>query len=64
MIERAPILDREKYDQNATDKDLEKTGHFDPRYMAARSLVWTIIKGCIGTNNKLIVKGICIGLTL
>ena len=21
--------------------------------MAARSLVWTVIKGCIGTNNKL-----------
>ena len=53
MIERAPILDREKYDRNATDKDLEKTGPFDPRYMAACSLVWTVIKGCIGTNNKL-----------
>ena len=53
MIERAPILDREKYDRNATDTDLEKTGPFDPRYMAARSLVWTVIKGCIGTNNKL-----------
>ena len=23
-----------------------------PRYMAARSLVWTVIKGCIGNNNK------------
>ena len=23
------------------------------RYMAARSLVWTVIKRCIGTNNKL-----------
>ena len=53
MIERAPILDREKYDRNATDKDLEKTGPLDPRYMAAHSLVWTVIKGCIGTNNKL-----------
>ena len=53
MIERAPILDRKEYDQNATDKDLEKTGPFDPRYMADRSLVWTVIKGCIGTNNKL-----------
>ena len=53
MIERAPILDRETLDRNAMDKELEKTGPFDPRYMAARSLVWTIIKGCIGTNNKL-----------
>ena len=32
---------------------MEKTGPFDPRYRAAHSLVWTIIKGCIGTNNKL-----------
>ena len=53
MIERAPILDRKKYDRNATDTDLEKTGLFDPRYMAACSIVWTVIKGCIGTNNKL-----------
>ena len=53
MIERAPILDRKEYDRHATDKNLEKTGPFDPRYMAACSLVWTIIKGCIGTNNKL-----------
>ena len=53
MIERAPILDRKKYDRNATDTDLEKTRPFDPHYMAARSLVWTVIKGCIGTNNKL-----------
>ena len=53
MIERAPILDRKKYDQNATDTDLEKTGTFDPRYLAACSLVWTVIKGFIGTNNKL-----------
>ena len=53
MIERAPILDRKTYDQNATDKALEKTGHFDPQYLAARSLVWNVIKGCIGTNNKL-----------
>ena len=52
MIERAPILERKEYDQNATDKNLEKTGPFDPRYRAARSLVCTIIKGCIGTNNK------------
>ena len=28
-------------------------GLFDPRYLAARSLVWTVIKGCIGSNNKL-----------
>ena len=53
MIERAPILDSKKYDRNATDTYLEKTGPFEPRYMAARSLVWTVIKGCIGTNNKL-----------
>ena len=53
MIERVPILDRKEYDQNATDKNLEKTGPFDLRYRADRSLVWTIIKGCIGTNNKL-----------
>ena len=39
MIERAPILDREEYNRNATDKNLEKTGPFDPRYMATRSLV-------------------------
>ena len=53
MIDRAPILDRKTYDQDATDKVLEKTGPFDPRYLAARSLVWTVIKGCIGSNNKL-----------
>ena len=53
MIKRAPILDRKEYDWNATDKSLEKTGPFDPRYRAARSLVWKIIKGCIVTNNKL-----------
>ena len=32
---------------------MEKTGPFDPSYLAASSLVWTVIKGCIGTNNKL-----------
>ena len=53
MIERAPVLGRKKYDQNATDMALEKTGPFDPCYLAARSLLWTVIKGCIGTNNKL-----------
>ena len=53
MIERAPILDRKEYDRTATDDYLEKTGPFDPRYRAARSLVWTIVKGCIETNNKL-----------
>ena len=56
MIERAPILDRKKYDRNATDTDLEKTGPFEPRYMAARSLVCTVIKGCIGTNNKVNIQ--------
>ena len=45
MIERAPILDRNTYDRDATDKVLEKTGPFDPRYLTARSLVWTVIKG-------------------
>ena len=35
---------------------MEKTGPFDPRYLAARSLVWTVIKGCIGTNNKLNIQ--------
>ena len=53
MIERAPILDRKTYEQNVTDKALGKTGPFDPRYLATRSLVWTVIKVCIGTNNKL-----------
>ena len=53
MIERAPILDSKEYDRTATDKYLEKTGPFDPRYRAAHSLVWTIVKGCPGTNNKL-----------
>ena len=53
MIERAPILDRKEYDRTATDKNLEKTGPFDPHYRSAHSLVWTIVKGCIGKNNKL-----------
>ena len=53
MIERAPILDRKEYDTTATDEYLEKTGPFDLRYRSARNLVWTIVKGCIGTNNKL-----------
>ena len=53
MIERAPILDRGTFDQDATEKVLEKTGPFDPRYLAVCSHVWTVIKGCIETNNKL-----------
>ena len=53
IIDSAPILDRKTYDRDATDKDLEKTGPFDPRYLADSSLVWTVIKGCIGSNNKL-----------
>ena len=53
IIERAPILDRKTYDQNATYMVLEKKGPFEPRYLAACSLVWNVIKGCIGTNNKL-----------
>ena len=56
MIERAPILDREKFDRDDTDKELEKIGPFDPRYLAARNQVWTIIKGCIGSNNKLNIQ--------
>ena len=47
------MIDRKKFDRDATDKVLEKTGPFDPCYLAARSLVWTVIKGCIGSNNKL-----------
>ena len=53
MIERAPILDSKEYDRTATDEYLEKSGPFDPRYRAARILLWTIIKGCIWTNNTL-----------
>ena len=53
MIERAPMINHETFERNATDKDLENTGPFDPRYLAARSLVWTVIKVYIGTNNKL-----------
>ena len=53
MIERAPILDRKTHDRTATDTALEKKAPFDPRYFAARILVWTVIKACIGTNNKL-----------
>ena len=30
-IEHAPIIDRNTYDQTATDKDLEKKGPFEPR---------------------------------
>ena len=53
MVERAPILNHKIFDRNATDKESDKTGPFDPRHLAASSLVWTVIKGCIGTNNKL-----------
>ena len=56
MINRAPILDSKEYDRTATDKNLEKTGPFDPRYRSARSLVWKIVKGCIRTNNKLNIQ--------
>ena len=56
MIERAPILDRETFDRDATDKCLEKTGPFDLRYLATRSLVWNFIKGCIGSNNKINIQ--------
>ena len=53
MIERAPITNHDTFYQNATDKELEKTRPFDPCYLASRRLVWTVIKGCIGTKNKL-----------
>ena len=53
MIERAPIINHQTFDRNATDKDLDKTRPFEPRYLAARSHVWTFIKGYIGSNNKL-----------
>ena len=53
MIERAPIINQETFDQNSTGKELEKTGPFDPRYLAACSHVWTVIKVCIGSKNKL-----------
>ena len=56
MIDRATILDRKTYDRTATDGALEKKGPFDPRCFAARSLVWTVIKGCIGTKNKLNIQ--------
>ena len=56
MIDRAPILDRKTYDQDAADKVLEKTEPFDPRYLTASSLVWTVIKRCSGSNNKLNLK--------
>ena len=63
MIDRAPIINHETFDQNATDKELEKTVPFDPRYLAARSLVWTVIKGCIGSNNKLNLQLKCFNNT-
>ena len=56
MIECAPIINHETFDQNATDKELEKTGPFDPRSLDYCSLVWTVIKGCIGSNNKLNIQ--------
>ena len=63
MIERAPILDRETFDQGAMDKELEKSGPFDPRYLTAHNQVWTIIKGCIGSNNKLNLQLKCFNKT-
>ena len=56
MIERAPILDCETFDRDAKDKEFEKIGSFDPRYLAACSLIWIVIKGCIGSNNNLISR--------
>ena len=56
MIERAPIINHETFDRNATDKELDKTGPFEPRYLAAHSHAWTVIKGCIGSNNKLNIQ--------
>ena len=43
MIERAPIINHETFEQNATDKELEKIGPFDPLYLAACSRVWTFM---------------------
>ena len=40
MIARATILDRDTYDHRALTKDLEKSGPFDPRHLAARNQVW------------------------
>jgi len=31
MIERAPIIDRDRYDHTVTDQTLELSGPFDPR---------------------------------
>ena len=45
--------DEEENDKTATDENLEKTGPFDSRYRATCSLVWKIVKGCIGTNNNI-----------
>ena len=56
MINSAPIINHETFDRNTMDKELEKTGPFDPRYLVAHSLVWNVIKGCIGTNNKLNIQ--------
>ena len=47
IIELAPIINHKTFDRKATDKELEKTGPFDLRYLAARNHVWTVIKGCI-----------------
>ena len=55
MIERAPILDRDTYNHSALTKDLEKSGPFDPRHLAAQNQVWKIIKRCIGNNNNQVV---------
>ena len=63
MIERAPILDSETFDRDVTDKELEKSGPFDPRYLDALNQVWTIIKGCIGSNNKLNLQLKCVNKT-
>ena len=53
MNERAPIINHKTFYRNTTDKEFEKTGPFDPPYLAARSLVWTVIKGCVESNNKI-----------
>ena len=53
MIERAPIFDHDTYDHGACTKDLEKSGPFYPRHLAARNQVRKIIKRCVGANNKL-----------
>ena len=56
MVKHASIMNHKTFDQNATDKEWEKTGPFDPRYLAACNHFWTVIKVYIGSNNKLNIQ--------